>query len=85
MYSLPAACAALLTQLTQIDSVEAGCRSLTVPLDAAGDSLAGSALSRTGPSSGGSTVPARAGGALRRHSPLSDAISGGTGMSSSAG
>jgi menaquinone-specific isochorismate synthase len=40
VYSLPAACAALLTQLTQIDSVEAGCRSLTVPLDAAGDSLA---------------------------------------------
>ncbi|AUX94146.1 isochorismate synthase [Mixta gaviniae] len=40
MYSLPAAYTLLLTQLSQIDSAEAGYRALTVPLDAAGDSLA---------------------------------------------
>jgi menaquinone-specific isochorismate synthase len=40
VYSLSAAYAALLAQLADIHSDEAGCRALTVPLDAAGDSLA---------------------------------------------
>ncbi|GLR10710.1 isochorismate synthase MenF [Mixta theicola] len=40
MYSLPAAYAALLAQLTKIDSVGAGCRAFTVPLASGEDSLA---------------------------------------------
>ena len=40
MYSLPAAYAALLSQLSAIDSTEPGCRMVTVPLAAGEDSLA---------------------------------------------
>ncbi|MDU4093273.1 MAG: isochorismate synthase [Pantoea sp.] len=40
MYSLPAAYAALLTQLSNINSTEPGCRTVTVPLAAGEDSLA---------------------------------------------